>query len=119
VRHRWWQGRLTPWVTAGRLYGRYGLPKGDLGVLDAVATPAGRVLAWLESALPALLTARTWLTLNVIALMVQLTSEGFGPFVATMYQGAAVTMVVGPFGLLLAVGSSGCRCEGCARRWAG
>lgn len=94
---------MTPWVAAGRLYGHYGLPKAELGVLDAVAAPAGRVLAWLELALPALLAARTWLTLNVIALVVQLTSEGFGPFVATMYQGGAVTMVVGPFGLLLAV----------------
>ncbi len=103
VRHRWWQGRLTPWATAGRLYGQYGLPKADLGALDAVAAPAGRVLARLESALPALLTVRTWLTLNVIAVVAQLTSEGFGPFVATMYQGGAVTMVVGPVGLLVAV----------------
>jgi hypothetical protein len=86
-----------PWRAAARLYGPFGLPEADL------AAPVGRVLSWLAPLLPAMLMARTWLTLNVVALIIQLASDGFGPFVTTLYQGGAITMVVGPFGVLLAV----------------
>jgi hypothetical protein len=96
-------GWLTPWGAAGRLYGHYGLPDGDLGDLDAVVSPLGRVLSWLEPVLKVALTVRTWLTLNIIALVVQIGSDGLGEFLQTLYQGAAITMVVGPFGVLLAV----------------
>lgn len=88
---------LTPWGAAGRLYGRYGLPHGDLAALGGGGSPLG-------PALEALLTARAWLTFNVVALFVQLAIDGPDNVAWSVLLGGAVTMVVGPFGVLLAVG---------------
>lgn len=87
-----------PWSAAGRLYGRYGLPDGDLAVLG------GSELSRLGPVLAAMLSARAWLTLNVVALVVQLVVDGADDLLMSIYQGGAVTMVVGPFGVLLGVG---------------
>jgi hypothetical protein len=88
-----------PWGAAGRLYGRYGLPEGDLAALG------GGVLSRLAPVLEAMLTARTWLTLNAVALVVQTVVDGVDDVVMSVLVGGAVTMVVGPFGVLLAVGA--------------
>ncbi|OLF12617.1 hypothetical protein [Actinophytocola xanthii] len=94
---------FTPWGAARRIYGRYGPPLGDLAALDELAAPVGSVLSRLGPVLEALLTVRVWLTLNVVALIAQLVQDGADAVVITVYQTGMVTMVVGPFGLLLAV----------------
>lgn len=103
---------LAPWSAAGRLYGRYGLPAGDLAVLG------GSELSRLGPVLEMMLTARAWLTLNVVALVVQLVVDGVDDVVVSIYQGGAVTMVVGPFGVLLAVGVLVAVAHGTQRRTA-
>jgi hypothetical protein len=62
------------------------------------------VLSRLGPVLEAALTVRVWLTLNVVALFAQLFQDGADAVVITVYQTGMITMVVGPFGLLLAVG---------------
>jgi len=92
---RWWP--YTPWGAAARVYGRYGLPEGDLAVLG------GSVLSRLGPLLEVVLHARAWLTLNVVALVVQLVVDGADDVVSSVYTGGLVTMVVGPFGVVLTV----------------
>lgn len=102
---------LLPWGAARRIYGNYGLPHGDLAALG------GHALSRLGPVLEAVLTARAWLTLNVVALVAQLVADGVDDVVVSVYQGGAVTMVVGPFGLLLGVGVLVAVARG-AQRWA-
>jgi hypothetical protein len=92
---RWWS--YTPWGAAARVYGRYGLPEGDLAVLG------GGVLSQLGPVLEVVLHARAWLTLNLVALVVQLVVDGADDVVGSIYTGGLVTMVVGPFGVVLTV----------------
>lgn len=102
---------LLPWGAARRIYGPYGLPHGDLAALG------GHALSRLGPVLEAVLTARAWLTLNVVALVVQLVVDGIDDVAVSVFQGGAVTMVVGPFGLLLGVGVLVAVARG-AQRWA-
>jgi hypothetical protein len=94
---------LTPWGAARRIYGRYGSPLGDLAALEHLGVPLGGVLARLGPVLEAALSVRVWLTLNAVAILGQLVQDGADAVVTTVYQTGVITMVVGPFGLLLAV----------------
>src|SRR5687767_10459229 len=101
---------LTPWGAAGWLYGRYGLPHGDWSV------PGVGDLSRLGPAVGAVFAARAFLTFNVGALIAQSVQSGVDDVVASVLQGGAVTMVVGPFGVLLAVGGLVAMARG-TRRW--
>jgi hypothetical protein len=89
------RGLLTPWGAAGRCYGRYGLPRGELAALG------GSELSRLGPVLEVALNARAWLTLNVAAVLAQLVADGVDDVVVSILQGGLVTMVLGPFGVLL------------------
>jgi hypothetical protein len=110
ARQRPWRV-LLPWVAARWLYGPYGaaLPRrwreGDFGAEFEPTVGGVPVPVKLDPVLRVLVPVRAWLGLGVLVLLVKIAANPDpGDRAVDVWYHGAITMVLGPYGVFLAIG---------------